>query len=84
MKCASSTDGTEVLKAERSLIRAAMGVVNSDGWAFESRKPEDAVTGKDGGVNIVVFPGSMRRLEAAIARLKQARKEAKPRRRKYT
>ena len=63
--------------AERSLIRAAMGIVNSDGWSFQN-------TTCTHGLNVVLFPGSMRRLEAAIARLKQARKEAKPRRRKFT
>lgn len=65
-----------VKKAERSVLRAAMGIVNSDGWAFQTQG--------EGGVPVVLFPGSMRRLEAAIARLKRARKEAKPRRRKYT
>lgn len=63
-----------IQRAERSVIRAAMGIVNSDGWAFQT------VTGG----NVVIFPGSMRRLEHAIARLKEARKEAKPRRAKYT
>lgn len=65
-----------ISKAERSLIRAAMGIVNSDGWAFRQQG--------DGGVPVVVFPGSMRRLEAAIVRLKEARRAAKPRRRKFT
>ncbi len=73
----SSTASKSVLeKAERSVIRAAMGVVNGDGWAFKNQGP--------GSQNVVLFPGSMRRLEAAIARLKQARKETKPRRARYT
>ena len=72
---APSTEGKEQLaRAERAVIRCAMGIVNSDGWAFQT----------EGGKNIVTYPGSMRRLEYAIARLKLARKAAKPRRRKYT
>lgn len=68
-----------VQKAERSLIRAAMGIVNSNGFAFlEDRTDPDKLK------TSVIFPGSMRRLESAIARLKEARKAAKPRRRKYT
>ena len=73
----------KVTRAERAVIRAAMGIVNNDGWAFETRKPQGTTTDTT-GLCIVLFPGSMRRLENAIAKLKQARKEAKPRRRKYT
>lgn len=75
MKSARCTNGN-VKKAEASVIRAAMGIVNSDGWAFQN-------TSATHHLNVVIFPGSMRRLEAAIARLKLARKEAKPRRRNY-
>jgi len=73
MKKRAMDRGTETAKdkAERHVIRCAMGIVNSEGWAF----------GLD---NKVHFPGSMRRLESAIARLKEARRAAKPRRTKYT
>lgn len=68
-----------VAKAERAVIRAAMGIINSDGFAFtEDRSNETKV------LSLVVFPNSMRRLENAVARLKEARRVSKPRRRKYT
>jgi hypothetical protein len=61
-------------RAERAVNRAAMGIVNERGWAFTSEQPDNTP--------VVLFPGAMRRLETAIAKLKQARKEAKPRKRK--
>lgn len=71
----SRTPRSGVERAERHVIRCAMGIVNSDGWAFRT----DAT-----GANVAIFPGSMRRLENAIAKLKLARKQAKPRNGKYT
>jgi hypothetical protein len=62
---------TETLrKAERYVIRCAMGIVNSDGWSFEMRSQE----------NVVIFPAAMRRLESAIAKLQEARKSARRKR----
>jgi len=55
-----------VAKAERYVIRMAMGIVNEDGWAFRAEG--------DDHTPVVVFPGSMRRLESAIAKLKEARR----------
>lgn len=63
----SCTEGMQ--KAERHVVRCAMGIVNVEGWAFHP----------GGGVIRVT---AMRRLEVAIARLKEARKEAKKRSRK--
>lgn len=53
-----------VKKAEQSVVRAAMGCVNARGWAMES----------DGAKCFVIFPKSMVRLEAAVMRLRVARK----------
>jgi hypothetical protein len=53
-----------VAKAERHVIRCAMGIVNIEGWAFQ----------QDGEKGIVIFPTALRRLEDAIASLKEARK----------
>lgn len=63
-----------VLKAERAVIRSAMGIVNAEGWAFQTQG--------DGRVPVVLFPGAMRRLEFAIQRLRAERKLAKRQKRK--
>lgn len=57
----------EIARAERHVIRCAMGIVNAEGWSFEKRGQDD----------VVIFPEAMRRLEGAIARLREARKAAK-------
>ena len=52
---------TPVKRAEQAIVRAAIGIVNPHGWAFSA----------SGEVH---FPHAMRRLENAIHRLKEARK----------
>lgn len=63
----SSTDG--IRRAERAVIRAAMGIVNKEGWAFDKAGTEE--------YNVVLFPKAMRRLEFAIQRLGDERIIAK-------
>ena len=50
--------------AEQAVIRAAVGCLNSRGWLFEY-DPE--------GRQLVENPAACRRLEKAVARLKEAR-----------
>lgn len=59
---------SSVEDAEREVIKCAMGIVNVKGWSFGLQG--------DGNVPVVTFPDSMRRLERAIAKLKDARKAA--------
>lgn len=64
MKRPSESKSRAVIAAEKAVVRAAMGIVNKEGWAFQIH----------GQQNVVLFPGSMRRLESAIAKLKEARR----------
>lgn len=53
-----------IAKAEKSVVRAAMGCVSAQGWAMESR----------GLATVVLFPRALVRLEIAVMRLRAARK----------
>ena len=52
--------------AERRIVRAAVAVVNKEGWAFREQG--------EGKCPVVCFPDAMRRLETAIWRLKNLKK----------
>lgn len=70
MTSASRTPKDAVTRAEKSVVRAAMGCVNAAGWAFNRRD----------GIEAVLFPNAVRRLEHAVYNLQLARKAAKRRR----
>lgn len=58
-----------IAQAEQAVVLAAMGCVNGDGWIFQERGMNGA-----GNATYVLKPDAVRRLENAIAKLKEARK----------
>jgi hypothetical protein len=61
-------------RAELRVLRAAAGCVNANGCAFSYM---------DGGKPVAYFPGSLHRLESALANLRSVRRhQAKQRRKK--
>ena len=68
----STTPNDVLARAERKLLRAAMGCVDAKGWAFEYQHQ---------GVPVAKRPSGLRRLELAIANLRSVRKHNRRKRR---
>lgn len=60
---------SRIRKAEQSIVRAAMGIVNANGYAFTYGQ-----IGEMPNVHVVLFPAAMKRLENAVHKLREARK----------
>lgn len=63
---ATNSQTAKIKKAEKRVLRAAMSIIDKDGWAFQFQG--------EGAVPVACRPGALRGLEGAIANLKDARK----------